>query len=130
MSSSLLTLIRRSVCLFYISFVLGQIRSRWISQSELVSGANDIGRSQNCRTHLCPYPLVPSMSSLSFAMRSRGSVIVLIRYSRSPPSWGSSRKILYSRNEAGTPTREGLKSTAFPTLSLHDALPIIAFLRE
>jgi hypothetical protein len=56
-------------------------------------------------------------SSLSLAMRSNISLTDFILYSCSSPSRGSSRRILYSRDDAGRDARTGWNSTSWPTLN-------------
>ena len=56
-------------------------------------------------------------SSLSLAMRSNISLTDFILYSCSSPSHGSSRRILYSRDDAGRDARTGWNSTSWPTLN-------------
>src|SRR6188474_1144116 len=63
-------------------------------------------------------------SSLSLAMRSNVSPLLLTRYWNSPASAGSCRTTSYCRPEVGTPGREGAKSTSCPTLNLWCAIAV------
>ena len=56
-------------------------------------------------------------SSLSLAIRSYISLTDLILYCCSTPSRGSRRRILYSRDDAGSDARTGRNSTNWPTLN-------------
>jgi hypothetical protein len=56
--------------------------------------------------------------SCSLAIRSNVSPGDLMRYSRSLPSGGRSRTILYCQDDGGIPLRPELKSTTWPALNL------------
>src|SRR5262245_61980322 len=56
--------------------------------------------------------------SCSLTTRSNVSPEDLMRYSRSLPTGGRSRTILYCHDDGGMPIRPGLKSTTCPTLNL------------